>query len=257
MDNEKYSKIHIDFARNSIRYIIKAFNISEIYIPFYTCPTVWQAIQKETCKIHFYHIDFNFMPTIEFPKNSFILYTNYFGICAENVKELSKKYINLIIDNAHAFYMPPFGIASFNSPRKFFNELNCGSELFSIKTTFNNFPIKLNYDNLLQNINIEEAKTKRLENFKFFHSILKSKNMLSFNLSLDDVPMFYPFLQENNQKLNKILIENKYKIDTYWSAMPLNSTEGFLQKFLTPIPINNYLSPIELGNLSKIINRFL
>ena len=100
------NNIALNCARNCLRYIIKAFQIKEIYAPFYTCPVVWQSIKKENCNIKFYHIDEKFMPTMELPENSYILYTNYFGICAKNVKDLAKKYKNLIIDNAQAFYMP-------------------------------------------------------------------------------------------------------------------------------------------------------
>ena len=112
--------IALNSARNCLRYIIRAYNITEIYVPYYTCNVVWQAIRSEGCKIKFYHIDDKFMPVQEFQKEDFVLYSNYFGVCAGNVKILSEKYPNLIVDNAQAFYMPSLGLASFNSPRKFF-----------------------------------------------------------------------------------------------------------------------------------------
>ena len=118
-DNVK-NQIALNSARNCLRYVIRAFNIKEIYIPYYTCPVVWQAIQKEHCKIKFYHIDKTFMPDIDLPSEAYIVYTNYFGICSKNVKDLTKKYKNIIVDNSQAFYMPKYGIASFNSIRKFF-----------------------------------------------------------------------------------------------------------------------------------------
>ena len=86
------------------------------------------------------------MPTIIFDDNSYVLYTNYFGICAKNIKELAKKYKNLIVDNAQAFYMPKYGIASFNSLRKFFGVPD-GSFLMCDKTIneiFKSFFISLN-----------------------------------------------------------------------------------------------------------------
>ena len=75
--------------------------------------------------IAFYHINESFLPEKSFSEDSYILYTNYFGICAAigicaaNVKKLSNKYKNLIVDNAQAYYMPRYGLASFNSARKF------------------------------------------------------------------------------------------------------------------------------------------
>ena len=82
--------IKLNCARNALRYIISAYEIKEINIPFYTCPVVWQAARNEDCKINFYHIDKDFMPTKEFEENNFILYTNYFGICTKNAKKLAK-----------------------------------------------------------------------------------------------------------------------------------------------------------------------
>ena len=124
--------LQFNLARNCLRYIIQAYQITEIYIPYYICPTIISAIRKENCRIKFYHIDEKFFPSKNFPPESYILYPNYFGICAKNIIELSQKYKNLIVDNAHNFYMPHFGLASFNSMRKFFN-VNDGAELFISK----------------------------------------------------------------------------------------------------------------------------
>ena len=68
---QKYDNISdsiaLNCARNCLRYVIKAFDIKEIYIPYYTCPVVWQSIQQENCRVKCYHIDKNFFPTADFP----------------------------------------------------------------------------------------------------------------------------------------------------------------------------------------------
>ena len=51
------------------------------------------------------------------------------------VNELSSKYTNLIVDNAHSFFSEPKGVASFSSLRKFFNQVRDGSFLY-IKSDF-------------------------------------------------------------------------------------------------------------------------
>ena len=56
------------------------------------------------------------------------------GIGLLTIQLLNKKYPNLIVDNAQAFYMPHLGLASFYSPRKFFGVadggyLFCGKKL--------------------------------------------------------------------------------------------------------------------------------
>lgn len=112
--------IKLNLGRSCLKVIIRTYGIKEIFIPYYSCKTIWQAIREEDCKIRFYHIDKDFMPDCEFSKDSYILYINYFGLFAKNCKILSKKYKNLITDNTQAFYAPIFGLATFNSLRKFF-----------------------------------------------------------------------------------------------------------------------------------------
>ena len=97
--SEFYTK-KLNCGRNSLRFIIRTYNIKEIFIPYYTCPSVWQAIKREKCKINFYHIDKNFLPTIEFPKNSILigpvlgvslfLYTLSKGLMFSYTNKLSK-----------------------------------------------------------------------------------------------------------------------------------------------------------------------
>ena len=112
--------VKLNTARNCLRYLIKAYNIGILHVPYYICPSVKNILKKELIGIKYYHIDDKFMPTEKFKPNDFILYPNYFGICTNNVKELEKRYKNLIVDNSHAFYAKPAGLASFNSLRKFF-----------------------------------------------------------------------------------------------------------------------------------------
>ena len=66
----------INSARNGIKYAIRAFDIRELYVPYYTCPVVWQAISDEKCKILFYKINKNLLPEEKLPNNAYILYTN-------------------------------------------------------------------------------------------------------------------------------------------------------------------------------------
>lgn len=286
------NNIALNCARNCLRYIIKAFQIKEIYVPFYTCPVVWQSIKKENCNIKFYHIDKNFMPTVEFPENSYILYTNYFGICAKNVKDLAKKYKNLIIDNAQAFYMPKYGIASFNSIRKFFG-VSDGALLQTDKILEENFEQDTSYqrfshllkrldinaqfgfqdfcnndDSLINeeiktisnltktifnSIDIKEAKEKRLKNFAYLHKILNKNNELEFELDTNDVPMVYPYLILD-ENLRAKLIQNKIYVATYWDPQPLNTQEGIFQKYLLPLPIDQRYSAEDLKKILEVIN---
>lgn len=289
-DNVKDS-IALNSARNCLRYVIRTFSISEIYIPFYTCPVVWQAIKKENCKIHFYHIDENFMPVSDFSENAYILYNNYFGICAGNVKSLASKYKNLIVDNAQAFYMPQYGIASFNSIRKFFgvpdgallqSDKICDCEFerdnsyqrfshllkradVSAKFGYQDFLINENSlddceiktmsnltQKLFQTIDIEAAKEKRLENFVYLSKYLSKSNELNIFLDKDDVPMVYPYLTMR-ENLRAELIKNKIFVATYWNPQPENTQEGVFQKYLLPLPIDQRYDSKDLSRILEVI----
>ncbi len=283
--------IALNCARNALRYVIEAYNIKEIYIPFYTCPVVWQSIKKHDCKIKFYHLDNNFMPTVDFPIDAFVLYTNYFGICARNVKKLAEKYENLIVDNAQAFYMPKYGIASFNSIRKFFGVPD-GSILYCDKklnvelpkdTSYQRFSHLLkridetaqfgyqdfceNDDSLIgseikdisnltkaifETIDIESARKKRLENFEFLHEILKDSNRLNIDLDKDDVPMVYPYLNDGMKR--KKLIDNKIYVAYYWGSIAKEQPEYDFQENLIPLPIDHRYSREDLRIIVDVLN---
>lgn len=292
---EKYNKvprIALNSARNCLRYIIKTYSIKEIWLPYYTCSVIKQSIQNEDCKINFYFIDKNFYPVNDFPRDAYILYTNYFGICSKQVKKMSENYKNLIVDNSQAFYMPECGFASFNSIRKFFGVsdgafLNCKKQL-NIKleqdTSYQRFshllkrldvnasfsyqdfkdndnslidePIKLISNltkSIYQSIDINRAKDIRLINFNYLDSHLSQSNELKFKLSKYDIPMVYPYLCKKAGLRGK-LIKNKIYVAQYWEEMPENTQEEFFQKYLLPLPIDQRYTIDDMKKIIEVIN---
>lgn len=246
--------IALNSARNALRYVIRAYNIREMYVPYYTCPVVWDAIMSEGCNIIPYDIDDTFVPNCDFPDNAFILYNNYFGVCGKIVLELSKKYKNLIIDNAQAFFAPHHALATIYSPRKFFG-LPDGGLLYSDKKLDSEFETAVSYDlcshllkridlgpnaaydefkrndsvlenrpiqkmsrltkSLMGNLDYDFARHRRLENFRTLHNALGYLNKIKIDLSDDDVPMVYPFCT-NDATLRARLIENQIFVAKYW-----------------------------------------
>lgn len=258
-EGKQYHKgsIALNSGRNAILYAIQAYNITKIHLPYYTCPVVIDAIKENGYEIIYYNIDKNFMPDKDFEKDSYILYTNYFGICAKNVKKLAKRYHNLIVDNAMAFYMPHYGIASAYSPRKFFGLADGGfaicnkrlNQEFCKDTSYQRFshlikridcssnfayedfnkndeslngePIKQMSNltfKMCANIDYKRAKQKRIENYKFLEKHLCHFNKLQIKLDKDDIPMYYPFLTEN-KNLREKLINNKIYIPQCWKNL--------------------------------------
>lgn len=248
--------VALNSARNALRYVIRTYNITEMYVPIYTCPVVWDSISAENCEIIPYDVDDNFIPIGDISSDAFILYNNYFGICGNNIDILSKKYKNLVIDNAQSFYQPHCGLASIYSPRKFFG-LPDGGLVICDKKLNDEFETAVSYDlcshllkridlgaqagyidfqknddalinrpvqkmsnltvTLMGNIDYNSVRQQRLKNFAFLHATLKDKNELNIDLTDDDVPMVYPF-KTKDKDLRVKLIQNKIFVAKYWPA---------------------------------------
>ncbi|MDR3243998.1 MAG: hypothetical protein LBT79_04540 [Elusimicrobiota bacterium] len=271
--------ILLNSARNALRYIVKAYRIKKIFIPYYTCPFVFDALKSERCNIERYDIDKNCMPIARFHKDAFIVYNNYFGVFGNNVKELAKIYRNLIVDNAHSFYSMPRGLASFYSPRKFFGLSDGGFVISKNKLTKHfvqdvsytrmshllkrtdigaafgyddfkknekyliNKPIKTMSNLtriLLGNIDYLRVKTIRKRNFDFLHSKFKQINELKFNMFKDDIPMVYPLLIKN-KNIRHYLIKNSVYVATYWNDIEERYKESSFGLYLS-----KYLLPLPI-----------
>lgn len=251
--------VKLNLARNCLKYLIRLYGINEIFIPFYTCPTVWNAVRQEGCHIEFYHIDKNFLPVQTFPKYAFILYTNYFGLCTKNCQNLAKVYPNLIVDNSHSFFSEPIGLASFNSLRKFFDVPN-GAYLFTdiiLENEFEqdnlvlssakfsqNYPqflqnelalnkeitIKMlseNVQNKMKNIDFCFEKDKRIRIFKQYDNIFRGDNEIALSLDDEEVPYCYPFCTSNTI-YNKIFKKNGIILLKLWKNYPKIFEEYYL-----------------------------
>ena len=262
-----YELIKLNTARNALRYVIRAFNINELYIPYYICPSIRNSIKKENCKINFYHIDESFYPTIKFPEKAYILYPNYFGVCSKNVDKLSSEYPNLIVDNAHSFFSEPKGIACFNSLRKFFPNLRDGSFLYTSKTLDEDIVVddysyelkilsqeeiikneyRLDYENIkiisnttlnyFKNIDFEKEKQRRFISVQKLKEIYDNKNYLSISVDANDFPFVYPFLAKDiivAEKIVKSLSQETYR---YWTNLPDSFIEKVFYSRLVPISL--------------------
>ena len=266
-------EIRLNTARNALRILIRAYNIKELFIPYYICPVIREAIIKENAKIKFYHIDNNFFPDTEaiksFKKDSFILYPNYFGICAKNVYSLSNDYKNLIIDNAHAFFMNQnLGLASFVSLRKIFHTPD-GSILYTKEkiddniiqlltrdedrktptnenefllneSLLNKLDIKLmsqKTSNFFNTLNLNHEKEKKLLKFNTLQNRFSSHNDLKISLTNNDIPYIYPYLTDSKKIKNKITNEilKNFEVLRFWNSLPRNFLEYKFYKYLMVI----------------------
>lgn len=222
-----YEQFKFDLARNSLRYLISSCSIKEIYIPYYLCDVIRHSVVAENCNPIFYHINDEFYPLQKFPENSYILYPNYFGICDENVNRLEQIYPGLIVDNAHAFYLPPQGFACFNSERKFL-PVKSGSLLY-IK--------KEGKSDIINQI----CPNTRIENFKNMHKIFEKGNQLNIKADSVKSPFCYPYLAKTEEEADKLADNLTIKgltIYRYWNNLPKTYNEYKFYRRLVPIPIS-------------------
>ncbi|MBR2525550.1 hypothetical protein IKE67_03705 [bacterium] len=261
--------VKLNTARNCLRYLIKAYEIKTIHVPHYICPCIKSTLKKEFINVEYYHIDDKFMPVKKFKSYDYILYPNYFGICTNNVKILEKQYRNLIVDNSHAFYSKPMGLASFNSLRKFFQMqygVMDGAYLHTEKIlerplrTADNYEIDedINYEEIVKNeqrldteqtmyiskttekimsyVDFEDEKILRLNNFYKFAEKYDNINELSLKLEKDEIPFVYP-LYTHNEEIGYELERQGLLIYRYWEGLPATFDEHNYYKYLIPIPL--------------------
>lgn len=287
--------VKLNSARNCLRYLVCALGIRRMYTPAYTCPVIWQALEAENCEVLLYNITSNFLPEAELDPESFILYTNYFGICTEKAALLAKKYPRLIVDNAQAFFALDIAKYSFNSPRKFFGVPDGGyffgnveengqlAQDVSLERTSHllkriefgataaygdfrqnddaliNLPVRRMSrltERLLQGIDYSNAKKKRRENYQYLHRFLSSENKLDVTITDEITPMVYPFLPfQNGAMLKRALIEKRIFVATYWTGQKDFGFGSELEDNLVPLPIDQRYDLSDMERMVKTIRK--
>ena len=173
----------------------------------------------------------------------------------------------LIVDNAQAFFSLRLdGIDTFYSARKFFGVPD-GAYLYTDCILDNDFGQDKSYgrmqhllqridegaevsysifrknddsldcisikkiseltSRILESVDYESIKERRVANFLSLNKCLKSYNIFDIQLQ-DDIPMIYPFYTPDNT-LKKRLIENKIFVATYWPNVLNWCKEGMLE----------------------------
>lgn len=275
---EEYHKnaLRLNTGRNAFEYILRAKQYKKVYLPYYTCDVMLEPIEKLELEVEFYHIDENLLPLFDYSKvkiTEVFVYTNYFGVCDNNVDKVAQQCKNLIIDNSQAFYSKPLkGIDTFYSPRKFFGvpdgaylytntllddkietdisyqrfehllgRIDIGAEEFyssfrNNDISFRNQPIKKMSkltQRLLSSIDYKSVAESRKQNFEYLDSKLSKNNLLNLNLSSNSVPLVYPYHVDLGAELKKKLIDNKIFVATYWPNVSKWTKDTALENKIT------------------------
>lgn len=250
--------MRLNLGRAAFEYILRARKVKKVFLPFYTCDVMLQTVKRLALESEFYKIDENLEPLIDYgklKKNEYFLYTNYFGLKDRYIKKLVKTGLNLIIDNAQAFYSLPLkGVDTFYSPRKFFgvpdgaylytnarlsgrlkqdnsagrfghlisrveNGAEAAYSLFKDnEQSLNAQPLMLMSNitqRMLQNIDYKKVARIRRENYLYLHQHLNKINRLKLVLGSKAVPMVYPYMPDK-PGLREKLIRNKIFVARYW-----------------------------------------
>lgn len=120
--------IGLNSARNALVFLIKSRKITKIHLPYFNCRVVSAAVKRHCpeTSILYYHIDADFNPDLTgIGTNAFLYYVNYFALQELILQRLEN--VNLIVDNAQAFYSPPRVRGdTIYCPRKFFGVCDGG-----------------------------------------------------------------------------------------------------------------------------------
>lgn len=259
--------IALNSGRNCLRYLIREREIKRIWLPRLLCSAISDTCKEENVEIFYYSIDWQLRPLLlQLLENDWLYLINYYGqYSVEEIESFSRKYKNVIIDNAQAFYTKAVkGLDTIYTCRKFFGVPDGGY----LYTTFGQekelpqdesnermsflagrfersahdfygayreneekidaLPLKFMSKvthNLLRGIDYENAANIREENFEHLHYLLKNKNLLTVRLPKG--PYMYPFLTENGAALRKKLQKEQIYIPLLWPNVKrdLDSTD--------------------------------
>lgn len=120
--------LRLDCGRNALRTAVTAACAKKVYLPVYTCDTVYEAVAQTGVEIVPYRIGENWMPldaaNLAAEPDSWLVYTNYFGVVEPaSIEQLRAVCPRLIFDNTQAFFSSPVmseDCYSVYSCRKFF-----------------------------------------------------------------------------------------------------------------------------------------
>jgi hypothetical protein len=229
-----------------------------------------------------------------------LLFTNYFGICDRLVERVVDRFGDVIVDNSQAFYTLPINaISTFYSCKKFFGVPD-GSYLYCTKSINQEIETDLSKDRmdhlikrielsaeagfadfqandisftgqpikrmskltqaLMKNIEYDQVKKQRLENFDYLHRALQDRNEISIDRNAINCPMAYPFLIDK-KGIRHELINRKIFVAQYWPNVlewvEQDCHEYYLATRLLPLPIDQRLDGFDLDRIISDLHDIL
>ncbi len=272
--NEYHSGLHrLNLGRTALEYLLCAIDCRIIYIPYYICDSVLDGARragdrlKSSAKgaagieIRQYRLNDDLSPQLDSisPENGEWVYiTNFYGqLTEENIRNYRKKYTNIIVDNAQAFFDRPVeDIPTIYSCRKFLGVSDGAyvsanidgveqlpqdssmdrfgymigrlettasehySGMLAVNSTFKDMePMQMSKStlNVLKGIDYDRVIRKRRENYAALKKLLPSDNPFTVNDPF--APFAYPFYHPHGIELRKELASKKIYVQTNWKYL--------------------------------------
>lgn len=107
----------------------------------------------------------------------------------------------------------------------------------------------------LQNLDYEQIKKKRKNNFDVLHRALSQSNRMCFD-SNTTTPSVYPYLT-NDIYLRQALLNNRVYVSRFWKHVLTNEKsndfERDLAEYLIPLPIDQRYSTLDMEYLAQLV----
>jgi len=177
--------IRLNSGRNCLAYLLEARSIKKIHLPYYLCSSVREVCAKYGVEIHYYHVNEDFSPKIDFKLSSsdYLYLVNYYGqISNVYIENLAQKIENLIVDNSQAFFqMPVEGIDTLYTCRKFFGVPD-GAYLYSNASLGHKLKQDVSLNRMAYILGrFEEDATSHYEEFRYNENIIEQVPMLGMS----------------------------------------------------------------------------
>ena len=272
ISNEYYRDlIPLNTGRNALLYLLKARQIKKLYIPYYLCNSVSDMCSRNGYELGYYNVNTDFMPIFNKPlaDDEYLYVVNYYGqLTEEKVIDLRRQFIQIILDNTHAFFQRPLdGIDTIYSCRKFFGvpdgaylstdadfkevldvDVSRGrmthilgryegvashfyNEFQANDASFKTEPLKKMSKlthNLLGAIDYDRVRRIRNENYAFLERKLSGLNNLK--LLAPNGAFAYPFYVTDGTEIRRVLAQNKIYIPTLWPNVLTTTPRDWIEQ---------------------------
>lgn len=98
--------LRLNCGRNAIVAALRDAGAKKVYLPYYNCNTVYDAVTRAGFAVERYPLDARRLPVCPvLGDGEWLLYVNYFGIASDDLlAEVKRRWPRVIFDNTQAFF---------------------------------------------------------------------------------------------------------------------------------------------------------